>query len=181
MKAKRKSIENKLEKDESIFRNLISLPEYASAETILAYASLEDEISTDRLVEYSLSAGKRVALPKCADREGNMDFYVINSLSDLKKGYFGIREPDAEKCEKLEDFSSSLLIAPGLLFDRGGYRLGYGGGYYDKFIKNFSFISVGLCYNSFIIKEIARENHDEFVDIIISENEIIYCNGGKNG
>ena len=181
MKAKRERVENKSEKDESIFRNLISLPEYTSAKTILAYASLEGEINTDRLIEYSLSDGKRVALPKCADGEGNMDFYIINSLSDLKKGYFGLREPDPEKCEKVEDFSSSLLIVPGLIFDGAGYRLGYGGGYYDKFIKNFSFISVGLCYNSLIINEVVRENHDKSVDIIISENEIIYCNGGKNG
>ncbi len=109
-----------------------------------------------------------------------MDFYLINSLDDLKEGTFGVREPDTSKCKKLTDYSNSLIIVPGICFDESGCRIGYGKGYYDIFLKKYPFISVGLCYNSFVLEELPANEHDENVNIIVTDKRIIKI-GGKNG
>lgn len=182
IKVKRSLIENREVKDKAIFQSVINLEEYKKADTVLCYLSLDDEIKTDELVRYSLENKKRVAVPFCKDENGNMDFYFISSLEDTKEGTFGVREPNIKKCEKIKDFSSSIIIVPALCYNKNGYRLGYGKGYYDRFLENYTFISVGLCYNSLIADEIPVNEFDKPVDIIISENEIIRVNnGGKNG
>lgn len=168
-------------KDEQIFKRLITLKEFEECKTVLTYVSTIDEISTSEFINFSLSKGKRVAVPRCRDKKGNMDFFYINSLNDLSQGTFGISEPD-ENAERAVDLSASLAIIPAIAFDRNGNRIGYGGGYYDRFLENFSFISVGLCYNSLVKNLLPIEKHDVSVDIIVTEKEIIYCkNGGKNG
>ncbi len=172
-KSVRKSIVGKVCKDEAIINNLISLSEYNDAALLLCYASLSDEISTDILIDKAKSDGKKVALPYCEDESGKMSFYYIKDGTDLIKGSFGIDEPDVNKCERVVDFTDSVAVVPGLCFDKKGNRLGYGKGYYDRFLKNYSFISIGLCYNSLVINEIPAEEYDRRVDIIVTESEII--------
>ena len=111
-----------------------------------------------------------------ADFNGNMDFYYIESLSELSLGSYEIREPDPEKSEKVKDFSNCVCLVPALAYDKNGYRLGYGKGYYDRFIKKFIIISVGLCYNEFLSDGLPVEKHDEAVDCIATEHEIICLN-----
>ena len=182
VKSERQNVFDKAEKDRLIISNVKSLGAFKEAETVLCYLSLDDEIKTDELIDYSIEAGKKVAVPYCVDGEGNMEFYLINSISDTEIGSFNVREPDINKCEKLLDFNGSIIIVPGLCFNSEGHRLGYGKGYYDRFLKNYSFISVGLCYNSFIKNNIPVDVNDIAVDIVISENEVLNINnGGKNG
>ncbi len=179
---KRKALYGKEKLDCSIACNLLKLDCIKEAETVLCYASLPDEIETDSIIISLLEKGKRVAVPRCRDANGNMDFFLINSLSELRKGAFGVREPDPEISEKLTAFDGSVIIVPALCFDENGNRLGYGKGYYVRFLKNYSFISVGLCYNSFIKKEIPVNKYDISVDIIVTESSVIHSgNGGKNG
>lgn len=182
IKHQRKLIENKIELDDKIISQLICSDFYKSSNTILSYASLDDEICTDKLINNALSDGKTVALPYCCDNEGHMLFYIINSTDDLINGSFGVREPNINKCTLLNNFDNAIIIVPGLCFSPDGSRLGYGKGYYDRFLQNKSLISIGLCYNSFIINNIPADKYDIPVDYIISEKRIYNCkNGGKNG
>lgn len=178
----RKAVNNKSELDKAVYENFISLDCYKFAGTVLCYMSLNNETDTKLIVKRILSDGKKLALPRCVDDKGNMKFYTVNSLDEVKTGSFGILEPDTVLCSELNDFSDSIIIVPGLCFDKNGYRLGYGKGYYDRFLKNYPFISVGLCYNSFIKKEIPRNDYDVSLDIIVTDTKVIYVNsGGKNG
>ncbi len=176
----RKSIADKAEKDRRIAEFLLSSEEYRAARLILCYASLPDEVSTYYIIKQALSDGKEVALPYCTDKAGNMDFYLIKNTTSLNVGTFGVREPDITKCAKAEDFSSSIALVPGLCFDVSGNRLGYGKGYYDRFLKNYASLSFGLCYNRLVKKSIPVNNYDEKVTLLITEEGIIN-NGGKNG
>ncbi|MDO4363610.1 MAG: 5-formyltetrahydrofolate cyclo-ligase [Clostridia bacterium] len=181
IKAERKNIENKAQKDCLIAQNLFALDEYKNAKTILCYMSLDDEISTDEIVSTSFENGKRVAVPFCVDNKGNMDFYYIKDFDDLRVQSFGVREPITEKCTKVMSFDNALIVLPGLCFDKYGNRLGYGKGYYDRFLQIHSLISVGLCYNSLIVKNVPTDIYDKKVDLIVSENGVVNVNGGKNG
>jgi 5-formyltetrahydrofolate cyclo-ligase len=176
---KRKNILNKSLTDEQIIDLLLSSTYYKNAKTVLCYASLDDEISTDKIIAKSLSDGKNLALPYCKDNMGNMDFYLIKSFDDLQVGSFNVREPNIIKCDKLVDFTDSIIIVPAMCFDKKGYRLGYGKGYYDRFLQNYSFISIGLCYNTFVKSKIPIDEYDQSVDYIITQSKIIDCNSGE--
>lgn len=181
IKTKRKSVENKAEKDSLVAQNLLSLDEIKKADTILCYISLDDEICTDEIVRVLLDSCKSVGAPYCVDNNGNMDFYYITDFDDLRIQSFGVREPVIEKCKKVTSFDNTIIILPGLCFDSNGNRLGYGKGYYDRFLQIHSLISVGLCYNSLIVKKVPTDMYDKKADIIVTENDIIRINGGKNG
>ena len=179
---KRKQILNREISDELIAEKLLSLDEYKGAKTILIYASLDEEIKTDDIINRALSDDKRVAVPYCYDESGNMGFYLISSVDELETGSFNVREPDKNQCEKLENFSDSIIIVPGMMFDKSGFRLGYGKGYYDRFLAKYNQISIGLCYDEMLVSSLPRGEFDKNVDIIITQSEIIRCNnGGKNG
>ena len=102
-----------------------------------------------------------------------MEFYYINAMNDLKSGFFGVREPDINKCEKITDFSDSICIVPAIAYDKSGYRLGYGKGYYDRFLKNNTLISVGVCYNELIEENLPRDEYDIPVNYIITQSGLI--------
>lgn len=173
MLAKRKNIEKKSEKDETIRENLICSDLYLNAKQVLFYAPLNDEINIDDCINDALMLKKRVALPCCTDNNGNMKFYYISSFDDLKIGHFGVREPDVDKCEEVTCFDNSLCIVPGLAFSKNGFRIGYGKGYYDRFLKNYVSISIGLCYNEFVLNEIPTDENDIPVNYVITESSII--------
>ncbi|MBQ9532040.1 MAG: 5-formyltetrahydrofolate cyclo-ligase [Eubacterium sp.] len=179
---KRKLLNDKMLSNERIAENLLNLEEYKNAKTVLIYVSTEEEIKTDEIINIAFSQRKRVAVPFCRDNHGNMDFYLIKSLSELKIGIFNVREPDIDKSEFLNDFCDTVNIVPGLMFDSDGYRIGYGKGYYDKFLERYSGTSIGLCFDEMIISDIPRDNYDKNVDIIVTQRRVIKCNnGGCNG
>lgn len=115
-------LSNKDKYNKEIFNRIIKLEEYLNSNLILTYVSLKDEVDTKGLIEYSLKLGKKVAVPKCIDKE--MKFYLINSLFDLREGNYGILEPIGE--DIVNDFSNSICIVPGICFDKECNRIGYG-------------------------------------------------------
>lgn len=171
-KALRKSIHSG-QNDEKICKILSECEIYQNAETVLFYASLDDEICVDSVIEDAISKGKKVALPVCTDTDGNMDYYYIHSLDDLITGFFSVREPDTNFCKICHDFSNSICVVPGIAFDKNGYRLGYGKGYYDRFLKKTALVSVGLCYNELVVEKIPNEKYDIPVDYIITQDRLI--------
>lgn len=173
LKAKRSNIDKKTEKDEFIRENLICSDIYLGAETVLFYCAIDGEIDIDECIADALMLGKKAALPVCINDRGDMKFYYINSFDDLKTGFFGVREPDVSKCREVTDYSNSVCIVPAISYDKKGYRLGYGKGYYDRFLKSNVLISVGLCYNELIEDELPIEQYDIPVNYIITQNSII--------
>ena len=161
--------EKKLDYDADIQSRVLTLRSYHEASVIFTYVSMENEPSTLGIIHAAWANGKRVAVPKCEKDSSEMTFYLIKSMSDLAPGYYGILEPDTEKCERIDDYSHGLCVVPGLSFDAEGYRLGYGRGYYDRFLKQFRGTSVGLCYSSCVKWKLPRSDYDVPVDMISTE------------
>lgn len=158
--------------DSKICERLRQLWLYRESQTVFTYVSLADETDTKKFIERALEDGKRVVVPRCIKGTRNMEFCLINSLNDLEEGAFGVLEPKVE-CEVYKDYSDGFCIVPALAFDRKGYRLGYGKGYYDRFLADFCGKTVGICYNRFVVPEIPRGKYDKSVDLIITEKKVI--------
>lgn len=162
----RKDVSGKEEKDSIIFDKIISNNKVVLADTILIYVSLDDEVDTRRLINYFLVSGKRVAVCKVLGKK--MKFYYINRFDDLALGYKNILEPK-EYCIEASDFSNAVSITPGICFNKTGYRIGYGGGYYDGFYNKVSLYKIGLCYKDFLIDDEFNDIYDVAVDEIITD------------
>ena len=164
------SAEQKKQKDTHIFNKIISSAAYQSTDTILTYVSTDIEVDTFMLIEQALRDNKRVAAPRCIDGTRDMDFYFIKSTDDLEKGTFGVLEPDPSKCVKAYAFENALCIVPGLAFDLQGYRLGYGKGYYDRFLSAHpKLIKMGICYCSCTHNLLIHGRYDISSDILVTE------------
>lgn len=163
-----------------ISRNFLSLPEYQKSETVLCYVSTDIEIDTFEIMKTVLADNKKLAVPRCVDGTRLMDFYYINSFDDLMPGAFGVLEPSPDKCQKLEDLSNGLCVVPALLFDKSGFRLGYGKGYYDRYLSKFSGTTVGLAYCKGIKNQLPHGKYDRKTDIIVTEESIYYIGERRN-
>ena len=159
--------------DQKIIQNITSLASYRFADVILAYHPLDGEIDIRPLLEAALAAGKKVALPLCYN-EGRMDFFYITSLDNLNDGKFGLKEPspDNEKYDR-DDSAQALMLIPALVYDNLGFRLGYGRGYYDRYINGFCGMKAGLCYRAFLHPTpLPRGRFDLAVDYIVTEKGV---------
>lgn len=169
-----KSIRNRIGFDERllfdsmIFTHLINSDLYNNSNTLLIYVSVNNEVDTLNIIKHALADGKRVAVPQC--ESSIMNFVAMNSFEDLSEGDFGIPTVDSENIKIINDFSDALCIVPGLGFDRYGNRLGYGGGYYDRFLSCNHVTSVGLCYERCRFDMLPAEEHDVKTDYILTEN-----------
>lgn len=164
----------KKELDELLAEVFLNLNEYKNCNTLFSFVSSQIEVDTLKIIEIALKDGKKLAVPRCIDKAGQMDFYYITSLDSLEKGAYSIMEPSPEKCEKVMDLSDGVCIVPGLCFDLYGYRLGFGKGYYDRFLQNFGGITVGLCYSRCVEHKLPTSAFDIPVDILITEKYTNY-------
>ena len=155
--------------DRALTQRVLSLPEYERAQRLFIFVSTHIECDTAQIIADALQKGKRVCVPRCADKSGRLDFYVIRSVDDLVSGMFSLMEPDPAKCERVTDFSEGLCIVPGLCFDLEGYRVGFGKGYYDRFLNHFSGVTAGICYSKYTVKQLPRGTHDRHTDILVTE------------
>lgn len=171
----------KAELDSKISDRLFNTWQYKNCEVLLTYVSTEIEVDTREIISRALADGKRVAVPRCIDNTRLMDFYFIKDFDDLESGYMGVLEPIPEKCEKMTDFSEGLCIVPALMFDLYGYRLGYGKGYYDRFLSNFCGETLGICYNRCVREKLPHGKFDKCVERIITQSRIITVKNAKGG
>lgn len=155
--------------DRQIFERLIATPFYQKAKALLCFVSTDIEVDTHRLISRALADGKRVAVPKCLDRKGTMEFYEIHGLSELSPGEFALLEPDITHALPFTDYKNSLCILPAFAFDRDGFRLGFGMGYYDRFLHRFTGMKLGVCYNSCIAPALPHGRFDVPADYIITQ------------
>ena len=142
---------NRAAADAAIARRVLDSSAYGQARVLLGYAALPEEIQTDGILRRALAEGKALYLPRCLDDAGQMAFYRVQALEDLESGSFGVREPSLAAPQYNMDLDGqALCLVPGLCFDNKGYRLGYGKGYYDRFLAKFRGVTLGLCYNDFL-------------------------------
>jgi 5-formyltetrahydrofolate cyclo-ligase len=165
--------------DRLIARRLEVLPEWEKADLVLAYLSFGSEVDTHGLIEAAWSTGKRVAIPYCLPGTRDMVWYRVMSYDGLAKSSFGVLEPNPETFEQVNPESglAPLAIVPGLAFDSLGYRLGYGGGFYDTFLSGFSGKSVGLCREGQMVESLSDlgviDAHDLPADVVVSETRVL--------
>lgn len=135
----------------------------------------EDEINTKPIIEDILKRGKRAGVPKCISK-GIMEVYEIHSMDDLAPGKYGILEP-VDTCEKISPKEIDLALIPCLSCGRDGHRLGYGGGYYDRYLNQVKGTLAVLCRRALMCDEIPTEDHDKNMDFVICEEGIlnIHC------
>ncbi len=148
---------------------------YTRSDVLLTYVSTGIEVSTEKIITTALSEGKRVACPRCVDGTREMDFYFIDSLDELHPRTFGVREPEADPGRIYDSTGHPICIVPGLSFDRWGYRLGYGKGYYDRFLSRYSGWTVGLCYSACVQYKLPHGRFDRPVDRLITEKYLRLC------
>ncbi len=172
------SLTERKEKSREIWNHIKTLECYQKAEAILVYMDYRSEVMTTGLVEELLKpeSGKLVYAPKV---EGfDISFYEIKSYDDLRPGYQGIREPEENNLTRLTEKvckeKNCLMLVPGAVFDHEFYRMGYGKGFYDRFIHKYdTIIKVGLAFSCQITKEIPTETHDKRMDYVITENTVM--------
>jgi 5-formyltetrahydrofolate cyclo-ligase len=167
--------EIKAEKDELIRQSLLKLREYDGAKVILLYASFRSEANTLKILDGSLSAGKRILLPKVDREKRGLAVFEIEDLSELFPGFMGIPEPLKTDGRMRSIDYADLVIVPGVAFDGSGNRLGYGAGYYDMLLseRTKNIPVVALAYEEQIVDVIHSEKHDIRVDIIVTDKRII--------
>ena len=151
--------------DEQIARLLCHHVRYRNAETLLAYVSLPHEVNTAEILQLLWQDGRCVALPRCA-KDGQMDFYLVRSPADLSDGRWSISEPN-DSCPLYLPNAEDLCLVPGLAFDQRGFRLGHGGGYYDRYLARFSVPTIGLCYPGFRPDVLPTEPFDVRIEEIL--------------
>lgn len=160
----RKNIKNREIKNDVIYNKIINNKNINNAKLLLIYVSTKYEVDTIKIIKYFLNR-KLIAVPKIEN--GMMNFYYINSLDDLKVGYFNILEPINGKL--VTNFNDALSITPGICFSYDFNRIGYGKGYYDNFYsKHIDIYKVGLCYKELLLDSVPCDEFDIKVDEIIT-------------
>lgn len=162
---------------------VMALDEYKNVDIVFIYADYNKEVKTDGIIEDALKAGKKVALPRVYSHEVGTDenaskymkFHYISSLrDDLEKGYNGIREPKQDLPTADGDTGTALMIMPMVAFDGERNRVGYGGGFYDKYLNSHNFVCrIGLAYDEQKVEAIDdKEEHDVKPDVIVTQKNI---------
>ncbi|PAQ14826.1 5-formyltetrahydrofolate cyclo-ligase [Bacillaceae bacterium SAOS 7] len=158
-----------------IARQLGSLPLWQSAETIAVTVSQVPEVDTWALITRGWEEGKNIVVPKCDPSDRSMTYYHLTSFCELEMVYSGLYEPDPTQTNRVDAKTIDLLIVPGLAFDKKGYRLGFGGGYFDRFLEHFEGKTVALLFSQQLLTEVPTETYDLPVQQLITEKEIYTC------
>lgn len=143
---------------------------FINARTVMAYMSIDSEVETGALIAGIGKSGKRLFLPRCR-RHGIMDAVEVRNLDALVPGLFSILEPEAV-LPAADKRAIDLILTPGLLFDQNGARLGQGGGYYDRFLRDYAGMTCGLAFAAQMVERLAVQPHDVFVRAVATEHGI---------
>lgn len=156
--------------DQALFKEFLALPQVAAAKTILVYYGVGTEPDTKELLFPLLSAGKQVALPRILpDRKMEARLVGASDIEGLIAGQLAIPEP-SEDCPLLRREGIDLILVPALCCDRGGYRLGQGGGYYDRYLSGYEGATVAFCRDIVLQERLPREGHDQPVEYVVTES-----------
>lgn len=164
------------QKSAAITQKVLMLPEYIEADHVLLYADYRHEVMTKEIFDDAILRKKKVYFPKCNPEYGTMEFYQVVSIRQLENGYKGIKEPvaNSEYLYHHHKEENTIVIIPGVAFDMNGYRIGYGKGYYDRYLQDKrQATAVALSFAQQLVDDVPHEAYDIRMDKIVTE-EIIY-------
>ena len=155
---------------EAIINNLFKLIDFEKMKSIMLYYPIQNEVSTEKLIEFCNDKKKKVVLPKVIKEKREIIPCKIADTDHLKLGEYNIMEPF--EYEIIDKNEIDVVIVPGVGFSKKGYRLGYGAGYYDKFLMDYKGLKVGICYSLQLVEDVYEEEHDIKMDYIVTDSEI---------
>lgn len=150
---------------------MMNWPGWEDCEVFLCYASFRNEVSLDDYYRFLLSAGKKICFPRT--KNGQMEFYFVEQpQQDLHVGAFGIREPEPFNC--FDGTQKAVALVPGVVFDLQRNRLGYGGGYYDRYLgEHRDITTIGICYEGQLVPKLECAGWDIAMDALVTEKRVI--------
>ena len=164
------SEDERAKRDTSICRSL--LPLLDGANLLLLFYPKGTEIDLRPVFHEANTRGIPCAFPRCGEEKGEMEFHLVCDLEELEEGKFGIREP-REDARPVTDLTNATIIVPAFSFDESGHRVGYGGGYYDRYLRAHKIRSVGVAYEEFLRTTLPHDDLDAAVDTVVTEKRII--------
>ncbi|RFU65706.1 5-formyltetrahydrofolate cyclo-ligase [Peribacillus glennii] len=159
-----------------IAKNLFKLGEWEKAKVVGVTVSNVPEVDTREIIKKAWEQGKEVAVPKCFPKEKSIQFRKITSLEQLETVFFGLQEPILNETTEAPREEIDLLIVPGLGYTRTGYRIGFGGGYYDRFLPYYNGPTLSLAFNEQVLPALPIEKHDIPVGKLITPERVFVCN-----
>lgn len=170
------SNEERMEKSKKIQHNLFNLKEYKKSNFIFTFIGTQEEVDTHNIIKHSIDNGKRVGVPITLPKERKLLVSEIYDFhKELEMGFYNILTPKKEFIREVSPSIIDLVIVPGLVFSKEGYRVGYGGGYYDRFLRYLDVLKVGVCFHMQLQDEVPVGKYDIPVDIVVTDEEIVYC------
>lgn len=148
---------------------------WKNAHTIGITISRFPEIETKGIIERAWKEKKRIVIPKCEPNTKQMDFYTYDSSTVLESVYYGLNEPSTDKEQKVEPGKIDVMVVPGLIFSTAGYRVGFGGGYYDRYLASYHGMKISLAFKMQVRSDIPTEEFDIPVDYIFTDQGVINC------
>ncbi|QGU95685.1 5-formyltetrahydrofolate cyclo-ligase [Clostridium bovifaecis] len=171
VKDKRNSLSKRAKElmDSIIFNKIVESEVYKAANTIFVYVSFQGEVDTHKLIKYALNDNKRICVPKIISKKDGIRAVEISSFEELKEEAYSILEPQSFD-KQIDEKDIDLILMPGVAFDESGGRIGYGGAFYDRFLKNTSLktLKIALAYDFQIFDKVPMEEHDIKIDGIIT-------------
>jgi 5-formyltetrahydrofolate cyclo-ligase len=162
-----------------IKNNLFSLPEFKKAKNIVIYVSFNSEVDTKEIIKELLkNKEKKVIVPFVEKNNPILQLSELKDLNELEPKTFDILEPKEKSIREFNPEKVDMILIPGVVFDLNGHRIGYGFGYYDRFLKTIknNHIKIGLAYDFQIVDKIPEEQHDVPMDVIVTDDKVIQCN-----
>lgn len=160
---------------DEITQRVLESKEYRNAKTILFYTSFGSEVSTNKLIQQSLNDDKITLLPRILSKEKTIKaLKITNTTTQIQTGHFKIKEP-IDSCPEFTKNQIDMIIVPGIAFGEHGERLGYGVGYYDRYLKNCTGKFIGLAFEQQITDKIIPKPHDILMHTIITNKRTINC------
>ena len=167
-KLKHLTREQYLKESAQIAQQLFVSPYWVKAELVAITIPRDQEVDTYEIIKEGWKQNKRIAVPRADFKTKTMTFYEITSFDQLEESAFRIKEPILSLCQEVSKDEMDLIIVPGVAFDARGNRLGYGGGFYDRFLPDVQVPTIALAFSCQLVREIPTDKHDWKIDQIIS-------------
>ena len=166
-------------KSSKITEAVLGLPEYRKSKVVACYVDKGSEVKTRPLIRKVLAARKKVLVPIVDKESQNLLYSEIGDLDELTPGAFGILEPKLEHRKLTDLATANVVFVPGIAWDFGGYRLGWGKGYFDLVLKRLpdKLTSIGLAFDLQVVERVPRAQFDLPVDILVTESRVVHCHG----
>lgn len=174
------SEKEKKEIEQQLYATLFASKLWAKAKTVGLTLSKGFEWNTTPIIEQAWEEGKKVVVPKSVHASRALHFYQIEQFDQVEEGYFGLDEPIPERTERLDKDEIELMIVPGVVFTERGYRIGFGGGYYDRFLADYPNATLSLIHSNQLVDRIPVEAHDIPVKFLITERSMLSTDPVEN-